>query len=329
LLRSPAKLKSFGLDINGMDLLKSVISDGILLAVIAHGLIGISLIWDKVLLKRQATQNLLSFVFWLGAISIFGLALMPLGFKLPGFKLAGMAFAAGLLDLVASFFYYSALKAGEASEELAAMGGFGPVATALISMPLLKAPVGGELTGFILMTAGGFTMFFSEKAPLRKILPKVAIAAAGFGLMNVLQKIVFNHTNFVSGYVFFTLGTFIGSLALLTPPSWRRQIFENSGAAPPKSKFWYMFNRFLAGVGSFLVVYALSRASPSLVQAISGIRYATIFVGAYLITRLKPSWFREDFHGWVLVTKTIGTCLVIAGLVMVGLHGGGGQQASP
>src|SRR5436309_2524433 len=139
-----------------MHSLKSLTSNGILLAVIAHGLIGISLIWDKVLLKRRGTQNLLSYVFWLGAISVFGLALIPFGFKMPPFKLAGMAFAAGLLDLIASFFYYSALKTGEASEELAAMGGFGPVATALISIPLLKAPLGGELTGFIPMTAGGF-----------------------------------------------------------------------------------------------------------------------------------------------------------------------------
>jgi uncharacterized membrane protein len=312
-----------------MHSLKSPASNGILLAVIAHGLIGISLIWDKVLLKRRATQNLLSYVFWLGAISVFGLALIPFGFKMPEFKLTGMAFAAGLLDLIASFFYYSALKTGEASEELAAMGGFGPVATALISIPLLKAPLGGELTGFVLMTAGGFSMFFAEKAPLKKILPKIVLAAAGFGMMNVLQKIVFNQTNFVSGYVFFTLGTFVGSLALLIPPSWRCQILEDSGAAPPKSKFWYMFNRFLAGVGSFLLVYALSRATPSLVQAVSGIRYVTIFIGAYLITRFKPSWFREDFHGWVLVTKAIATCLVIAGLIVVGLHGGGGEQTSP
>jgi uncharacterized membrane protein len=312
-----------------MNSLKSVILNGILVAVIAHGLIGISLVWDKVLLRRRETQNLLSYVFWLGAISVFGLALIPFGFKMPSLKLAGMAFTAGLLDLIASFFYYSALKSGEASEEVAAMGGFAPVATALISIPLLKAPLGGELTGFMLMTAGGFTMFFAEKTPLKKILPKVVLASAGFGMMNVLQKIVFNQTNFVSGYVFFTLGTFVGSIAMLIPPSWRRQIFESSAQAPPKSKFWYMFNRFLAGVGSFLAVYALSLASPSLVQAISGIRYVTVFVGAYLITRLKPSWFREDFHGWALATKAIGTCLVIAGVMIVALHGGGGEQTGP
>jgi hypothetical protein len=82
-----------------------------------------------------------------------------------------------------------------------------------------------------------------------------------------------------------------------------------------------MFNRFLAGVGSFLVVFAVSRASPSIVQAISGIRYVTVFLGAYLITKCKPSWFREDFRGWTMFTKVVATGLVISGLVLVGIHG--------
>lgn len=316
-----------------MNLIKSIENialDGILIAIIAHGLIGISLVWDKGLLKRKGTQNLPSYVFWLGAISIFGLILMPFGFRWPGWKLAGIGFSAGLLDLIASFFYYWTLKSGEASDELAAMGGFAPVLTALISIPLLKSPIGGSLIGFFLMTAGGFVMFFAEKRPLKKMVPRIMLAAGGFGLMNVLQKIVFNQTNFVSGYVFFTIGTTVGAFAMLIPPAWRQQIFQSSEQAPPRSKFWYMFNRFLAGVGSFLVVYALSRAAPSLVQAISGVRYVVIFLGAYLITRFKPEWFREDFRRPALLAKLTATCLVVAGLVLAGLHGvtdgGGGPQ---
>ena len=296
---------------------------GLLLAILAHLIIGTSLVWDKVFLERKETRKLIPYVFWLGAISIFGLVLIPFGFKPPSFRLAALSFTAGLLDLIASFFYYSALKAGEASEELAATGGFGPVITALISIPLLKEPIGGDVLGFALMSAGGFAMFFAEKLQFRSILPKILIAAGGFGLMNVLQKIVFNQINFVSGYVWFTVGTFIGSMALLVPPSWRNEIFQASDKAQAKSKFWYMFNRLVAGVGSFLVILAISRATPSIVQSVSGIRYATIFAGAYLISRFRPSWFREDFNGWTLLAKTTGTGLVIAGLILAGLHGKG------
>ena len=307
--------------------LRSFFENGILIAVIAHGLVGVSLVWDKILLRRKGMQDLASYVFWLGAISIFGLLLIPFGFHMPSVEAAGIAFTAGVCDLVASWFYYAALKAGEASEELAAMGGFTPVATVLLSIPLLGLHLHGGLIGFVVMTLGGFVMFFAEKLPLSKMLPRVIAAAVFFGLTGVLQKMAFNQTSFVGGYVFFCLGTFGGAVLLLARPLWRRQIFKGQKQAAPRSKAGYMLNRFVAGVGSFLVVYAVSRTAPSLVEAISGVRYVVIFIGAYLITKLRPKWFREDFTRRALVVKVLGTALVVVGLILVGLSGGAAAGA--
>jgi len=301
----------------------ALFQNGVLIAIVAHGLIGISLVWDKVLLKRRGTQNLFSYVFWLGAISIFGLLLIPFGYRTPGLNVIGLAFAAGAADLAASFFYYAALKRGQASDALAVMGGFAPVATAIFSHVLLRKQVEGmQLIGFTLMCAGGFVMFFSERFRLKNLVPPVVMAAALFGLANVLQKMAYNRTNFVSAYVWFTIGTFVGSVGLLIPPSWRRQIFESSGGAEPRSKFWYFVNRFLAGIGSFLVVFAISRTHPDLVSAISGVRYAVIFLGALLLTEFRPQWLKEDFRGLQLITKIAGTCFVIAGVAIAGISGG-------
>jgi drug/metabolite transporter (DMT)-like permease len=308
----------------------ALFKNGVLIAIIAHGLIGISLVWDKVLLKRRGTQNLFSYVFWLGAISIFGLVLIPFGYRTPSLEVIGIAFAAGAADLAASFFYYSALKRGQASDALAVMGGFAPVATAAFSHVLLRRQVEGmQLIGFALMCAGGFVMFLSEKFQLRRLVPPVIMAAALFGLANVLQKMAYVRTNFVSAYVWFTIGTTVGSASLLIPPSWRGQIFESSGGAEPRSRFWYFVNRFVAGVGSFLVVYAISRTYPDLVSAISGVRYAIIFIAALLLTQLRPQWLKEDFHGLQLVTKVVGTCLVIAGVGIAGVTGGAGGGGPP
>ena len=303
------------------------VKNGVLIAIVAHGLIGISLVWDKVLLKQRGTKNLFSYVFWLGAISIFGLVLIPFGYKSPSLKIIAIAFGAGAIDLIASFFYYAALKRGEASEALAIMGGFAPVATAALSYALLsKQMTGMQLIGFLIMCGGGFFMFFSEKLPLKKLLPPVLLAAGLFGLANVMEKMAYNGTNFVSGYVWFTIGTFVASVSLLIPPSWRRQIFTNSGSGEPRNKFWYFVNRFVAGVGSFLVVYAVSRTYPAMVSAISGVRYAVIFLGALLLTKLRPQWLKETFRGPQLVSKTVATGLVIAGLAVAGFSGG--KQAS-
>lgn len=295
------------------------VHNGVFMALIAHGLIGISLVWDKVLLKRPETKNLVSYVFWLGAISVFGLALIPFGFKTPQMWVAGLAFVTGILHLVAVYFYYAALKAGEASQTLAVMGGFSPVFTALIGIPLLRSQLGGySLLAFALLTAGGFVMFFAERVPLRKMLFRVVMASAVFGLVNVLEKVVYENTNFVSGYVFFTFGTFIGAMTMLVLPSWRMQIKRESDNAEPRSRFWYFVNRFVSGVGSFLIFYAISLTNPALVDAITAVRYVIIFIGAYILTQIKPVWLSENFSGRVLASKAGATLMVVAGLVILG-----------
>jgi drug/metabolite transporter (DMT)-like permease len=141
--------------------------------------------------------------------------------------------------------------------------------------------------------------------------------------------VVYDRTNFVSGYVWFTIGTFAGALALLIRPSWRQQIFSESGQDDPKNRFWYFVNRFLSGVGSFLIFYAISLAHPAIVDAISGVRYVIIFLGALLLTKFRPQLLRENFRGWEFATKAIATCLVVAGLVLVGLNGAKAGRSGP
>lgn len=299
------------------------IRNGPLLAVLGHGIIGASLVWDKVLLKNPGTKNLVSYVFWLGALSLFGVVLVPFGYKSSPVGLMTLAFGAGLMHLVAIFFYYEALKRGEASETLAVMGGFTPVATELIGLALLsKQLTGWQLIGFAVMTGGGFVMFFSESLPLKKLIVPISLSCASFGLVNVLEKIVYDHTNFVTGYVWFTIGTFAGAMALLLRKSWRRQIFAESGQDKPRNRFWYFVNRFAAGVGSFLIFYAISLTHPAVVSAIAGVRYGTIFFLALILTKFRPKWLKESFRGWQLVTKAAATLLVIAGVVLVGLASG-------
>ena len=307
--------------------------NGIFIAIAAHGLIGISLLWDKILLKRPGTQNLFSYVFWLGSMSVFGVILVPFGYNSPSLRLIVIAFVAGIIHLCGVFFYYAALKRGEASETLAIMGGFSPVVTAAVAFALLsKQMTGHQLIGFALMTAGGFAMFFSEKLSFKKLLPPVLLACGLLGLVNVLEKVVYDQTNFVSGYVWFTIGTFVGALLLLVRSSWRKQIFSESGQDDPGNRFWYFVNRFISGVGSFLIFYAISLTHPALVDSISGVRYVIIFVGALLLTKLKPSWLKEDFRPFGLTMKALATCLVVAGLVLVGMssgnQGGGGSPTA-
>ncbi|HSU33886.1 MAG TPA: EamA family transporter [Bryobacteraceae bacterium] len=305
-----------------------VLESGIFIAIVAHFLIGASLVWDKVLLGETEKQSVVNYVFWLGAISIFGCIVGAFGMKMPSVGMLLISLAAGICDLVATYFYYKALKSGEASQTLAIMGGFAPLATALIGIRLLHTQLEGmSIWGFALMVIGGFFMFFSERINVRKILPLVVMSSGFFGISNVFQKMAFDTLGFTTGFVFFSIGIFLCALMLLLRKKWRDEIFTSSKDTQPKSKVGYFSNRLVSGVGSFLVAFAISRAHPDLVSAISGVRYATIFIGVYLLTKFKPQVLKEAFSGWTLTAKSIATALIIAGLAVTGL-GGNGSAAS-
>jgi hypothetical protein len=173
--------------------------------------------------------------------------------------------------------------------------------------------------GFVILVAGGFMMFLSQKIQVRTMLPLIVLAAGFLGLSNVLQKIAFDSLGFSTGFVLFSIGEFLLALLFLVRKSWRREIFKGSQKAQPKSKVAYFTNRFFNGLGAFLISFALSRAHPALVSAISGVRYAAIFIGVCLLTRYKPEWLKETFTGWALAAKVAATLLVIAGLATIGL----------
>jgi hypothetical protein len=75
-------------------------------------------------------------------------------------------------------------------------------------------------------------------------------------------------------------------------------------------------------VGSFLIFYAISLTHPAIVDAISGVRFAIIFVGALLLTNFRPDWLQEDFTGRTLVIKALATAVIVAGMVWLAVHGG-------
>lgn len=306
-----------------------LLENGVFIAAIAQAMVGLTLVWDKVLLKQTHSQSVVNYVFWLGAIGIFGCLVGVFGLKMPAPGIALIGLTSGAVDLIGSWAYYKALRAGEASQTLAIMGGFGPLATALIAKPLLKEQLhGASVWGFAILVAGGFMMFLSNKIDVRKMLPLVVMGAGMLGLSNVLQKMAFDSLGFPTGFVLFSLGEFFLALLFLVRGSWRRQIFKQSTQAQPRNKVAYFVNRFFNGLGAFLISFALSRAHPALVSALSGLRYATIFVAVYLLTKYKPGWLREVFSGWTLATKVIATLLVIAGLAVVGSAGGPASRSA-
>ncbi len=294
---------------------------GLLIALFAQLLIGFSLIVDKILLGNPERRKATTYVFWVGLLSFTALFLAPFGFHFPTFQTLALALGAGAIFFLGLFSYYRVLDRGEASETLTAVGAFSPIATALIASFLLQTPLNiAEKIAFGFLVAGGLLLSLRELRRVRATLHWILLAALLFGLANVLEKIVFNSTNFITGFVLMKTGTLLAALSLLLFSTSRADILSRSKETPPAHRLWYFGNRAIAGLASLLIFYAINLDHPAIVDATSGFRYAFIFIGTLMISSVKPKLLKETFTRKIFLLKVLATALVMVGILGLGVQ---------
>ncbi|MBU3925814.1 EamA family transporter [Patescibacteria group bacterium] len=285
----------------------------ILIAIIAQIVLGISAVFDKLLLRRKFFDPLV-YTFWLGILGIFAVLILPFGFSSLPLGMVLLALVAGALFISAMLFLFYALDYSEASSTLPIIGGLSPFFTLIIAYFLLNSFLGfGEIISFVLLALGGLILFFVEKKELR-FLSFIFIFSASilFGLSSVFSKIVFQAGSFASGFFWIKIGGVIFVLMFLLRKSLRQRIFSSSRQAKTKHHFLYFANRTFAGLGSVLVYFAISLAHPALVDATQSFKYIIIFFFAWLL-------LKERFKGKILFGKIIATLFIVLGILWLAL----------
>ena len=287
----------------------------LIITIIASVAIGTASIFDKMLLRRSGFSHPWMYTFWMGILGFavlllapFGVHVLPLGAMMP-------AITAGAVFLLATFFFLWALRDGEASEALPIIGGLTPVCTYLFGLWILHDRLGiGELAGFFLLVVSGVIFLGVEHKAVRfEIAWLAAISSVLFGLSNVLKKLTFDRADFLSGFVWISIGGSLLALGSLLIPRLRKAIFSPANEkSSPSSKVFYFANRAWAVVGTVLLSFAISIGHPALVEAAQGFKYIVIFLGGWLL-------LKEEFFGKVLFWKIVATVLILCGLGWLGL----------
>lgn len=284
----------------------------LLIAILAQFILGTSGVFDKLLLRRGFFDPW-AYTFWLGVLGLFSVVLAPFGFKLIPLSIILIAFLAGTSFVLAILCMFLALRRGQASETLPLIGGFSPVFTLFIGFLLLKDQLFlQDLIGFTLLVIGGFLLFLAAEGRISiKSTSLIFLSAALFGLSNVLTKIVFNNSNFITGFFLIKTGGALTALMLLIYPLARKSIIASSKESAPTNQFLYIANRAYDGIGSLFVYIAIFLAHPALVDATQSLKYIVIFF---------TSWFllKEVAKGKALFGKIISTALVVFGLLWLG-----------
>jgi len=286
----------------------------ILVAVLAQVILGTSAVFDKFLISRSFF-NPLAYTFWLGVLGIFAVVLLPFGLQAVSADIVGVALLAGFIFILAMLSLFFGLDKSEASHVLPVVGGISPIFTLIFGYFFLDIWLGaGELLAFFALIIAALVLFLTDKKDTRKISFFLILASSlFFGISNVLSKIVFESSNFITGFFWIKIGGLFFVLLLLFSKKTRQNIFDFSRQSPRRHQFLYFSNRLYAGIGSVLVSFAVSLSySPALVDAFQGLKYVIIFIFAWF-------FLKEKFKGRILAGKIFATIFVSFGVILLAL----------
>lgn len=292
------------------------------ISILAYALNGGAVLIDKILL-RTGIPNPFVYTFYIGMLQFFVVIFIPFGFHFSPYAaflsiLSGIIFISGLLP------FFLSLKKSDASVVGPITGSLNPAFALIIGWFLLDQILTGiQLIAFFVILLGTliltFNLWFSR---LRFNNQLLLMCASGFlfGLSYVFLREAFLLSNFISVLVISKLATGSVALLFLISPAIRKQIFvsrKELGAAKfiNKTFLLLLFGQSMGAGFGLLVNYAVSLASPALVNSLFGIQYLVILAAALILGKKHPQLLDENLSKGAVAQKIAG-----AGFLSLGVY---------
>ena len=147
------------------------------------------------------------------------------------------------------------------------------------------------------------------------------ISALLFAISHASAKYLYGIYPFWTAFIWtrFTTG-FVALVAFLLP-SVRRSLGKKrktkKNYASKHALSIVISDKVLGVISAVLIQYAIALSSPTLVQALSGLQFALMFLFVYMMTRLLPKVFKEYFTKRELRTEFFSIVLVLIGLALL------------
>lgn len=291
---------------------------GIAIAIAGYVILAVATLFDKFLVTKTFKQPL-SYAFWLGLISLGAFILLPIDFKVPA-TLGDwiLDLAAGACFTFSILFYMRGLYNTDASAALPTVGVLSTIFTGTLAYFLIGERLAVSQIASLFFLLGGFWILSSSQVGFRKkVIFDFLASAIFFALANVSMKVVLTTQPFISGLAFSRLGAAAVSIGMLTLPSLRSQILESKKVLNKKNILLTLFGNGLGALGMLGVFFAYQFTSPTVLNAMQGIQYGSLFILAWVVSRLWPTLIQEKIDDETLLKKFGGIALVTIGLAML------------
>ena len=285
------------------------------LALIAYFINAIVFVIDKYLLASHIPKYH-AYAFGVSILSLSSFLLMPFGVSWQGLGYFWTAFSSGAAFFVGLVFLYKAIKESDVSIAATQTGAMGAIFTYIFSIFILNETLPSlNLFAFLFLILGIFLLGKVEK----HVFLSAVLAGALFGISYVLLKFSFNSGGFVNG-LFWTRMGFVGSAFLsLCSGHIRKEIKLSYQGVSVKSKFLFVFNKFLAGIGFLVLYFAINLGNVSLINALLGIQFLFTFILVIFLGNKIPG-IKESLDKITLANKLVGIILVSVGFLILFFH---------
>lgn len=291
---------------------------GILIASAGYVVLAISTLFDKFLVTQTFRQPL-AYAFWLGLLGLSAFVLLPFQFALPvGLDQWLVDLIAGAAFTLSIIFYMKGLYTSDSSTALPVVGSLSTIFTGLLAYLAIDERLTTQQIVAIAILLVGFWVLSSRSLGLsRRAVGNFVIAAIFFAIANVSMKIVLSTQPFIAGLAFSRLGAAAVSLGMLALPEVRQAIMASRRVLSAKNALLTVSGNGLGALGMIGVFFAYRYASPTILNAMQGVQYASLFVFGALVTKLWPEVVTERIDPRSINLKIAGIAVVILGLAML------------
>ena len=300
--------------------------DWLIICIIAYLLNAGAIVVDKFLLSKKIS-NPAVYTFFISALSLAALVLIPFGFKFYPLDQIIVAVVGGIFFAYALLFMFKALRQNEASRITPFIGGLQPIFIFILAWFFLQETFSAKLfVAFVVIIFGTIVIAWhrddnqskSSKNSQRTGYLLALISTILFAISYTISKYAYIQQGFVSGFVWTRVGAFLGALFLLLIAQNRQDIIKEIKKPQKNTSLLFLVGQTAGAISFILVNKAMDLAqSIALVNALRGLEYVFLLLIVLGLHRKFPQLLEEKITPAILAQKIIATGLIIAGLIIL------------
>lgn len=292
----------------------------ILAVTIGYLLNAISSVVNKTLLNNDI-PNPVVYTFYGTLLGLVVFLLAPFGFSWIGLKLFIISIVGGALFTYALLTMFMALVRGDVSRVTPLIGGLQPIFVFLLAYIILgERLVAGQLLAFLLILIGGILItvqFGKNKKVLAEMFWLSILSSVLFAASHVVSKYIFNNVDFISGFIWIRIGSFLAVAILLISAANRKAIFGGEKQVKSSTSVTFILGQAAGALSFIMINWAISLGSVTLVNALQGLQYVFLFILVVIVAWKRPDWLGEDMRRRVVIQKIVAILLIVVGMYFI------------